>query len=57
MSVPAYKTFELAGSITSALIGMLGIPLPDALQIGAAGEVPEAATRFVIFQRPWPAGA
>ena len=57
MSVPAYKTFEFNGSITSALIGMLGMPLAAAFQIGAAGEVPEAATRFVIFQMPWPAGA
>jgi hypothetical protein len=50
MSVPAYKLFELSGSITRALMGMLGMPLPAAVQTGATGEAPAAAVRFVIFQ-------
>ena len=57
MSVPAYKMFELIGSIASALIGMLGMPLPAATQFGATGEALAAAPRLVIFQIPCPAGA
>src|SRR5438552_1596826 len=51
MSVPAKRFDELFGSTTKAFTGMLGMPLPAAVQVGVA------ALRFVVFQTPCPAGA
>src|SRR5260370_32706820 len=52
MSVPAKMLLEFAGSITSALIGMLGMPLPAAVHTAATGDALQAAPRIVIFQTP-----
>src|SRR6266550_4781439 len=59
MSVPAKRLFEFAGSTAKALIGMLGMPFPAAVQMGDGGGAPGAAAapRFVIFQTPCPVGA
>src|SRR5258708_32842409 len=57
MSVPAKRLFESRGSTAKALIGMLGMPFPAAVQFAATGDEPAAAPRFVIFHTPCPAGA